>query len=128
MDDLYRANILEHFRTPHHAGTLEHPDASYEDYSPTCGDRVRMDFLLDDGRIADVRLSGRGCALSQAGASMLTDLLPGLSLEEAMALDKEDILEELGIQVGPGRLKCALLGLKVMKRAIAGKQWQDDEL
>ncbi len=127
MDDLYRANILEHYRAPHHRGVLEHPDASYEDFSPTCGDRIRMDFAIADDHIADVCFDGRGCAISQAAASMLTDLLPGLSLDEAMALDKEDIMEELGIEVGPSRQKCALLGLKVMKRAIAGKQWQDDD-
>jgi nitrogen fixation protein NifU and related proteins len=127
MDDLYRANILEHFRDPHHKGALEHPDASYEDISTSCGDRIRMDFAISDAHIADVRFDGQGCAISQAAASMLTDMLPGLSLEQALALDKQAILDELGISVGPSRQKCATLGLNAMKRALAGSLWADDE-
>ncbi len=127
MDDLYRANILEHFREPHHKGVLEHPDASYEDISTSCGDRIRIDFAISDAHIADVRFDGQGCAISQAAASMLTDMLPGLTLEQAMALDKQDIMDELGITVGPSRQKCAVLGLKAMKRALAGSLWHDEE-
>lgn len=127
MDDIYRANILDHFRTPHHQGKLDRPDASYEDFNTSCGDRVHMDFAIQDGQISDVRFDGRGCAISQAATSMLTDQLIGLSVEQAMALDKQDIIEELGIEVGPARQKCAYLGLKTMKRALAGLDWEDDD-
>jgi nitrogen fixation NifU-like protein len=117
MDDLYREEILEHYTHPHHYGTLEDPDISHEESNPLCGDQVRFDILLDgDGqRVKDVRFSGVGCAISKASASMLTDLILGKTLDELRALTKEDVLDELGIELGPVRLKCALLPLKVVK-------------
>jgi nitrogen fixation NifU-like protein len=123
MDEIYRTNLLEHYRHPHHSGTLEHPDASYEDLSTSCGDRIRMDFALSDQQISDVRFDGRGCAISVAAASMLTDMLPGLSREQALAIEKEDILKELGIAIGSGRQNCATLGLKALKHALGGEDW-----
>jgi nitrogen fixation NifU-like protein len=117
MDDFYREEILEHYTHPHHYGTLEDADISHEEDNPLCGDRVRFDIKLDeDGeRVEDVRFSGVGCAISKASASMLTDLLLGMSLSEIQELSKEDMLDELGIDLGPVRLKCALLPLKVVK-------------
>jgi len=117
MDDFYREEILEHYTHPHHYGTLEHADISHEESNPLCGDRVRFDIALDgDGKtVRDVRFSGVGCAISKAAASMLSDLLIGKTLAEVKALDKEDLLDELGIELGPVRLKCALLPLKVVK-------------
>jgi nitrogen fixation NifU-like protein len=122
MDDFYREEILEHYTHPHNYGMLENPDLSHEEDNPLCGDRVRYDLLLDgDGQtVVDVRFSGVGCAISKASASMLSDLLVGQTLDEIRALSKEDLLDELGIELGPVRLKCALLPLKVVKVAAFG--------
>lgn len=117
MDDFYREEILEHYTHPHHYGMLEHADISHEEDNPLCGDRIRFDIQLDDDgkTVKDVRFSGVGCAISKASASMLSDLLIGQTLDEIRALTNEDLLEELGIDLGPVRLKCALLPLKVVK-------------
>jgi nitrogen fixation NifU-like protein len=122
VDDFYRDEILEHYTHPHHYGRLEHPDISHEESNPLCGDRVRFELQLeDDGKtVEDVRFSGVGCAISKASASMLSDLIVGKTLEEIRALTKEDVLAELGINLGPVRLKCALLPLKVVKAGVYG--------
>jgi nitrogen fixation NifU-like protein len=128
MDSLYRDYILDHYRNPRNYGTLENPDLSYEDDNPLCGDRVRMDFKIRDGRIEQVRFSGQGCAISQASASMLTEMVEGKTLDEVKQIDKEDVLENLGIPISPARLKCALLALKVLKAGIYGiKGWPGEE-
>jgi nitrogen fixation NifU-like protein len=129
MDDFYREEILEHYTHPHNYGTLENPDITHEENNPLCGDQVRFDIQLeDDGQtVKDVRFSGVGCAISKASASMLTDLLIGQTLEEIKALTKEDMLDELGIDLGPVRLKCALLPLKVVKVGAYGlDNWQQE--
>ncbi len=127
-DEFYRENILDHYQHPRHQGTLEHPDITYEDANPLCGDRLRMDFRIEDGRIADVRFSGAGCSISQASASMLCERIQGRTLEEVKALTKEDMLEMLGIELGPVRLKCALLALKTVKAGVYGMaQWPGEE-
>jgi nitrogen fixation NifU-like protein len=117
MDDFYREEILEHYTHPHHYGTLADADISHEENNPLCGDRIRFDLKLDDDgqTISDVRFSAVGCAISKASASMLSDLLIGRTLDQVRALTKEDLLEELGIDLGPVRVKCALLPLKVVK-------------
>ena len=129
MDDFYRDEILEHYTHPHHYGRLENPDISHEENNPLCGDRVRFDIQLDsDGQtVKDVRFSGVGCAISKASASMLSDLIIGKTLEEIRNLTKEDVLEELGIDLGPVRLKCALLPLKVVKAGAYGLDEDDGE-
>jgi nitrogen fixation NifU-like protein len=129
MDDFYREEILEHYTHPHHYGTLEHADISHEENNPLCGDRVRFDIKLDESgeRVADVRFSGVGCAISKASASMLTDLIVGKTLDEIKALTKEDVLDELGLDLGPVRLKCALLPLKVVKAGAYGVGAQSGE-
>lgn len=119
MDDLYRDFILDHYRNPRNAGTLEAPDASFEDTNPLCGDKIRMDLKLRDGVVEDVRFRGRGCAISQASASLLTEAIKGKSIGEINRLGKDDVLANLGISISPARLKCALLGLKVLKEALA---------
>ena len=129
MDDFYREEILEHYTHPHNYGTLEHPDISHEEDNPLCGDRIRFDIQLDeDGQtVKDVRFSAVGCAISKASASMLTDLLVGHTLDEIKDLTNEDVIEELGIALGPVRLKCALLPLKVVKVGAYGLDgWQED--
>ena len=121
MEDMYRENILDHYQNPRHYGTLEDPDISYEDDNPLCGDVIRLDIKLDDeGRISQVAFSGEGCAISQASASMLTEEILGKTLDEVKQMSKDDILEMLGIQLGPVRLKCALLSLKVLKAGAYG--------
>lgn len=127
-DDIYREEILEHSQHPRQHGTLEHPDYTYEDANPLCGDRIRVDVKVEDGHIADVRFSGQGCAISQAAASMLCEKVMGMELEQVKSISRDDVLELLGIELGPVRLKCALLGLKTLKAGVYGmKQWPGEE-
>ena len=119
MDELYRDFILDHYRNPRNSGTLDKPDASFEDNNPLCGDRIRMDIKMHDGVVFDIRFSGRGCAISQASASLLTEAVKGKPLADIAKIGKEDVLENLGINISAARLKCALLGLKVLKQALA---------
>jgi len=128
MDDFYREEILEHYTHPHNYGTMEDPDITHEEDNPLCGDRIRFDIQLeDDGEtVRDVRFSAVGCAISKASASMLSDLLIGQTLDEIKKLSNEDVVEELGIDLGPVRLKCALLPLKVVKVGAYGLDgWSD---
>ncbi len=120
MEDLYREIILDHYENPRNYGELPDADISYEDDNPLCGDRIRIDLKVQDGRIVDVRFSGKGCAISQASASMLTERIKGATIEEARQLTRDDILEMLGIPLGPARIKCALLSLKVLKAGLYG--------
>jgi nitrogen fixation protein NifU and related proteins len=126
-DQFYREFILDHYRNPRNFGRLEHPDITHEENNPFCGDVVAMDFELKDGQIRDVRFHGRGCAISQASASMLTERIKGMSLEEARTISKQDVLEDLGIEVSAARLKCALLPLKVLKVGAYGLADYDPE-
>lgn len=128
MDDFYREEILEHYTHPHNYGTMEDPDITHEEDNPLCGDRIRFDIQLEeDGEtVKDVRFSAVGCAISKASASMLSDLLIGQTLDEIKKLSNEDVVEELGIDLGPVRLKCALLPLKVVKVGAYGLDgWSD---
>jgi len=119
MDDLYRDEILEHYREPHNFGTLDAPDAVHEGHNPLCGDRITMMLSVDDvGNVADVAFSGRGCAISQASASLLTDEIKGRPVAEIEAMKNQDILDLLGIEISPARLKCALLSLDTVQRAL----------
>jgi nitrogen fixation protein NifU and related proteins len=119
MDDLYRDYILEHYRRPHNFGVLEYANASHEGSNPLCGDRITLQLRLADGKIAAVGFTGRGCAISQASASLLTDEVKGKSAAEAAAMTSQDILDLLGIEISPARLKCALLSLDTLQHAIA---------
>ena len=128
MNDLFRENILDHYRHPRHRGVLEAPDITYEDANPLCGDSIRMDLKVADGAIADIRFSGHGCSISQAAASMLCEAVQGKSLEEVRRLGREDVLEMLGIELGPVRLKCGLLALKTLKAGVYGiHQWPGED-
>lgn len=120
MADLYREQILDHSRHPRNFGEIENADITYEDTNPLCGDRVRIDVKIDDGKIADIKFSGRGCAISQAAASILTEMVKGLDLSEVKDISAQDMIDELGIQISPARVKCALLGLKVLKSGAYG--------
>jgi nitrogen fixation NifU-like protein len=121
MDDLYREQIIDRYKHPRSRGTLDPHDYSYEDDNPLCGDRIRIDVRVDaDGRVSAAAFSGQGCAISQASADLLTEAVVGKTLDEVKALSKEDILDLLGIELGPVRLKCALLSLKVLKAGVYG--------
>lgn len=118
---MYREVILDHYKNPRNHGTLDPADFSFEDDNPLCGDRIRMDVRVgEDNKVKEVAFSGHGCAISQASASMLTEHIIGKSLDEVKQLSKDDILELLGIELGPVRLKCALLSLKVLKAGVYG--------
>jgi nitrogen fixation protein NifU and related proteins len=122
MDNLYRDFILEHYRNPHNKGTLDPHDLHFADSNPTCGDEMSMTLVLDPDRtaIADVAFDGRGCAISQASASILTDGLRGQTLDEVRDMNPKELLDELGVPIGPARLKCALLAYKVLQGAVRG--------
>jgi nitrogen fixation NifU-like protein len=126
MDDLYRDEILEHYRNPHNFGRLESPDAVSEGANPLCGDRITLMLgISEQGTIEGVAFTGRGCAISQASASMLTDEIKGRPLDEISRLGREDVLESLGIEISPARLKCALLSLQTLRIALAERVvWQ----
>lgn len=129
MDDFYRDYILDHYRHPHNFGHLEHVDAQAEDLNPLCGDQIRMELALQDGVVKDVRFSGKGCAISQASASMLTERIKGMKLSDIAKLSKDVVLEDVGIGISPTRMKCAMLGLRVLKSAAIGELagWPDEQ-
>lgn len=127
-DDIYRENILDHYKHPRHHGTLTNPDITYEDANPLCGDHLRMDLRVKDGKVEEVRFSGHGCSISQAAASMLCERIEGRPIEEIKQLTRDDVLEMLGIELGPVRLKCALLALKTLKAGVWGiTQWPGED-
>jgi nitrogen fixation NifU-like protein len=109
MDDLYRDYILEHYRRPHNFGVVEDADASYEGANPLCGDRITLMLGVKDGVVDRVGFTGRGCAISQASASLLTDEIKGKPLAEVAEFRADDLLDLLGIDISPARLKCAML-------------------
>ena len=119
MESLYREHILDHYRHPRNRGTLEDADLSCEQDNPVCGDVVRLDIRLADGRVSDARFSGRGCVISMASASMLTEEILGKTVEELKALQDEDVFSMLGITLGPVRAKCGLLPLRVLQSGLA---------
>jgi nitrogen fixation protein NifU and related proteins len=129
MDDFYRDYILDHYRNPRNFGHLEHYDAEAEDLNPLCGDQIRMELRLKDGVVSDLKFSGKGCAISQASASMLTETVKGMKLSEVATLSKDAVLENVGIGISPTRMKCAMLGLRVLKSAAIGRlaAWPDEE-
>ena len=126
--NVYQEDLLDHYENPSNYGTLPNPNISHEEDNPLCGDRIRIDLVVEDDIITEVRFSGHGCTISQAAASMLTEEIEGKSLTEIKKLSRDDILDMIGIPLGPVRLKCALLALKVLKAGAYGiKGWPGEE-
>lgn len=128
VDSIYRENILEHSKNPQNKGKLDPNDYSFEDTNPLCGDEVRIDLRVDDsGVITDIKFSGQGCAISQASASMLTEIVQGMTVDEVKAMPKDELLEEIGIELSPARMKCAMLSYNVLKASLYGDALKGDE-
>lgn len=129
MDDLYREIIIERYKAPQFRGELDPHDITFEDDNPLCGDHIRVDLCLDENEVVtEAAFSGQGCAISQASADLLMEAVIGKSLTDVKALNREDVLDLLGIELGPVRLKCALLSLKVLKAGAYGLGEASDEL
>ena len=129
MDDFYRELIVEHYKNPAYKGSLDPHDYTYEDENPLCGDHIRIDLRVDENNvITEAMFSGHGCAISQASADLLMETIIGKPLEEVKKMNKETILDLLGIELGPVRLKCALLSLKVLKAGLYGIGNIEEEL
>jgi nitrogen fixation NifU-like protein len=129
MEDLYREIIIDRYKNPQYRGTLSPADITFEDDNPLCGDHIRVDIRLDENeRVSEATFSGHGCAISQASADLLVESIQGKTVDELKALTKEDVLDLLGIELGPVRLKCALLSLKVLKAGAYGLGEASDDL
>ncbi len=129
MDDLYREIIIERYKNPAYRGELNPHDISFEDENPLCGDHIKIDLRVDDSNVVtEAAFSGHGCAISQASADLLLEFVIGKSLDEIKSMKKEHLLELLGIELGPVRLKCALLPLKIIKAGVYGLGESSDAL
>jgi nitrogen fixation NifU-like protein len=129
MDDLYREIIIDRYKNPLYRKNLVPNDISFEDDNPLCGDHIRIDLRLDEqGRVSEAGFEGHGCAISQASADLLVESIIGKTLDDVKALSKNDLLDLLGIELGPVRLKCALLSLKVLKAGVYGLGEASDDL
>jgi len=129
MEDLYREIIIDHYKNPQYRGHLDPNDVHFEDDNPLCGDHIEITLRVDpSGKVTDGRFDGKGCAISQASADLLIESIIGKSTEAVKELNKQDILNLLGIELGPVRLKCALLSLKVLKAGVYGLGATSDDL
>ena len=121
MDDLYREMIIDRYKNPHYRGELDPNDYTYEDDNPLCGDHIRIDIRVDENDvITEAMFDGKGCSISQASADLVIESIIGKPIEEVKQMNKDDVLDLLGIELGPVRLKCALLSLKVLKAGVYG--------
>lgn len=129
MEDLYRELIIDRYKNPQYRGTLEPNDITFEDDNPLCGDHIRIDIRVDEtGKVVDAAFDGHGCAISQASADLLIESIVGKTIDEVKQVNKQDVLDLLGIELGPVRLKCALLCLKVLKAGVYGLKEASDDL
>ena|SRR3989338_8385012 len=118
MMDMYAETILDHYRRPHNHGALKDRNAEHKEYNPLCGDVIEIHLLIQNNKVKDARFTGRGCAISQAATSLLTDEIKGKSIDEIKRLNKKFVLDLLGVEISPARMKCALLGIKALKLTI----------
>jgi nitrogen fixation NifU-like protein len=129
MDDLYREIIIDRYKNPYHRGLLDPHDFTFEDENPLCGDHIRVDLRIDEaGKVKEAGFDGHGCAISQASADLLMESIIGKSVDDVKSLNRQDMLDLLGIELGPVRMKCALLSLKVLKAGIYGLGEATDSL
>ena len=129
MDDLYRELIIDRYKAPQYRGSLDPHDITFEDDNPLCGDHIRIDLRVDENdTVTEAVFDGHGCAISQASADLLMETIQGRPVEDVKKMTKEDVLDMLGIELGPVRLKCALLSLKVLKAGVYGLGEASDEL
>ena len=129
MEDLYREIIIDRYKNPQYRGHLDPNDIQFEDDNPLCGDHIEITLRLDaDGKVSEGRFDGKGCAISQASADLLMEAVIGKTVEEVKQLTRDDVLELLGIELGPVRIKCALLSLKVLKAGVYGLGEAGDDL
>jgi len=129
MDDLYRELIIDRYKNPQYRGALNPHDIGFEDDNPLCGDHIRVELRVDEtGKVTEAAFDGHGCAISQASADLLMESVVGKSLEEVKQLSKDDLLGMLGLELGPVRVKCALLSLKVLKAGVYGLGEASDDL
>lgn len=128
MDDLYREVIIEHYKNPAYRGHLDPHDVAFADSNPLCGDHIEITLRVVDGKVAEAAFAGHGCAISQASADLLMESIIGKPLDDVKRLNKQDVLDMLGIDLGPVRLKCALLSLKVLKAGVYGLGEASDDL
>lgn len=116
--DMYAENILEHYKNPHNYGPLEKADVEHKEYNPLCGDSVTMRLVIEGNKIKEIKFVGRGCAISQASISLLTDEVKGKTIDEIKSMTRQDMIGLLGVEISPARMKCAMLGIKTLKLAI----------
>ena len=127
-ESMYSEIILDYYRNPRNYGEVENPDATGRDVNPSCGDVIEIQLRITDGKVAEAKFNGKGCAISQAAVSMLCESIEGKSLEEIIAMSREDMLSILGVEISGMRSKCALLGFKVAKMAVLNKLGTDSNL
>jgi nitrogen fixation NifU-like protein len=128
MDELYRDYILEHYKQPRNFGELAEHDLEFHDRNPLCGDEMELQIRVEDGKIADLKWHGQGCAISQAAASIASEELIGMQLDDAASLGADWMIDQMGIEISATRRKCALLNLKVLRGAVTGDpSWPEDD-
>lgn len=129
MDDLYREIIIDRYKNPHYRGSVTPHDIAFEDDNPLCGDHIRIEIKVGpDGIVTEAAFDGQGCAISQASADLLVESIIGKPIEEVKKISKDDLMDMLGLELGPVRLKCALLSLKVLKAGVYGLGESSDDL
>jgi len=121
-DEIYKENIIDHYKNPHNFGELKSPTHKHKEHNPLCGDNIEVFIKVNKNKIEDVKFIGKGCAISIASMSMLSDMIKGKNIKDIEKLTKDDMMKMLGINVGIGRIKCALLSLKTVSKALEKNQ------